>query len=215
MKLPGIAGTTVHAMFPSLVWEARLDRDAGRSLNEAILVRLEALREGGLALRPGEAWQSPVNLHECEELGPLLAAVDKLARGVLEFLRIGECGALRLTGCWANVNASGAAHRMHAHPNNFLSGVYYVKVPAGADTISFHDPRPQTAIMRPPVTALTAENTDQVVVRVAEGTLLLFPSWLMHSVDPNASAALRVSVSFNLMFASFAEMLAEPLWGER
>ena len=213
MKPGEFESSSVHSLFPTLVWEARLKADAYAPLNGAIARRLEALRAGGLAVPPGEGWQSPVSLHEYEELAPLMASVDRLARGVLEFLRIGDCGPLRLTGCWANVNAPGAAHRMHAHPNNFLSGVYYVKVRAGADTVNFHDPRPQTGILRPPVTALTAENTDQVVVRVAEGTLLLFPAWLMHSVDANASGELRVSVSFNLMFASSAETLARPLWG--
>ncbi len=209
-----IGSSTVHTLFPSLVWEARLKADAYEPLNGAIVRRLEALRGGGLALSPGEGWQSPVTLHRYAELAPLLAAIERLARGVLEFLRIGGGELPRLTGCWANVNAPGAAHRAHAHPNNFLSGVYYVRVPAGADTLNFHDPRPQAGILRPPVTALTNENTDQVVVRVTEGTLLLFPSWLMHSVDANASGELRVSVSFNLMFPSFAESLAQPLWGE-
>jgi ectoine hydroxylase-related dioxygenase (phytanoyl-CoA dioxygenase family) len=51
-------------------------------------------------------------------------------------------------------------------------------------------------------------------VRVAAGTLLLFPAWLAHSVEPNASAKTRVSVSFNLMFPRFAETLAQPLWGQ-
>ena len=197
-------GSNVHALFPSLVWETRLKRDVYRPLNDAILRRLELLHE---------APQTRVTLHQHEELAPLIAVIEKLARGVLQFLHVGDCGPLRVTGCWANVNPPGASHRMHAHPNNFLSGVYYVSVPAGADTINFHDPRPQTGQIRPPVTALTAENTDQVVVRIAEGTLLLFPAWLMHSVDANPTQERRVSVSFNLMFDS--PTLARPLWGEQ
>ena len=76
---------------------------------------------------------------------------------------------------------------MHHHPNNFLSGVYYVRTHPGADTINFHDPRNQSGIIRPPVVELTAENTDQVVVRVKDGTMLVFPAYLQHSVDANAS----------------------------
>jgi uncharacterized protein (TIGR02466 family) len=99
---------------------------------------------------------------------------------------------------------------VHTHPNNFLSGVYYVQTQA---TINFHDPRVQTAILRPPVKALTADNTDQVVVRVRDGTLLLFPAWLPHSVDPNRSTRERVSISFNIMFSACAATLSPPLWG--
>src|SRR5439155_25432433 len=103
-------------------------------------------------------------------------------------------------------------HRSHSHPNNYLSGAYYVRTNPGADTINFHDPRSQAAVIRPPVTELTAENTDQVVVKVTDGTLLLFPSYLEHSVDATGADEERVSVSFNIMFSSFAQELSRPLW---
>jgi uncharacterized protein (TIGR02466 family) len=78
--------------------------------------------------------------------------------------------------------------------------------------VNFHDPRPQTGIIRPPVTELTADNTDQVVVNVRDGILLLFPAWLVHSVDSNRSAEQRISVSFNMMFRSYAAIMSKPLW---
>ena len=68
------------------------------------------------------------------------------------------------------------------------------------------------ALEWPPVVELTAENTDQVVVKVRNGTLLLFPAYLHHSVDPNMSEHERVSLSFNVMFSSFTETLSKPLW---
>ena len=108
--------------------------------------------------------------------------------------------------------ASGAEHRAHDHPNNFLSGVYYLRTQIGANTINFLDPRSQTGIIRPPVAELTAENTEQVVVRVKDGTLLLFPAYLRHSVDANASKEERISISFNIMFSAFTESLTKPLW---
>jgi ectoine hydroxylase-related dioxygenase (phytanoyl-CoA dioxygenase family) len=62
------------------------------------------------------------------------------------------------------------------------------------------------------VTALTAENTDQVIVPVENGTLLVFPAYLPHSVDETKSDEERISISFNLMFAAFTEYVAKPLW---
>ena len=94
----------------------------------------------------------------------------------------------------------------------FLSGVYYVQTCAGGDTINFHDPRIQTGIIRPPVTELTAEIPDQIVIKVSNGTLLIFPAYLQHSVDPNRSGEERISISFNMMFSSFTENLSKPLW---
>jgi len=52
------------------------------------------------------------------------------------------------------------------------------------------------------------------VMQVRNGTLLVFPSYLHHSVDANASGKTRVSLSFNLMFSAFASALSRPLWGE-
>jgi uncharacterized protein (TIGR02466 family) len=134
---------------------------------------------------------------------------------LLAHLHVGHEGlrrGLRITGCWANVNGPGAGHAMHAHPNNYLSGVYYVRTQDGADTINFHDPRPQAAIIRPPVGELSADNADLVVVKVKDGALVLFPAWLPHSVEVNRSAGPRISISFNLMFSAYAETMAAPLW---
>src|SRR5207247_8824084 len=134
------------------------------------------------------------------------ARVERGATTVLRFLRIGD-EPVEITACWATVLAPGAAHKLHSHPNNFLSGVYYLRTQPGADTINFHDPRRQTSAIRPPVVELTAENTDQVVMRVQDGTLLLFPAYLQHSVDANSCEQERVSISFNIMFSAFTENL--------
>ena len=133
------------------------------------------------------------------------------AKGIPIFLKTWDSD-FKITGLWANMNPKGVAHHIHSHPNNFLSGVYYLRTHEGADTVNFHDPRSQTGIIRPPVTELTAENTDQVVVKVSDGTLLMFPSWLPHSVDASGSSKTRVSVSFNIMFSAYTEKMSKPLW---
>ena len=93
--------------------------------------------------------------------------------------------------------------------------MYYVQAGPGADTVNFHDPRPQADVMRPPVTELTGQNTDQVVVNVTNGTLLMFPAYLPHSVSASESDEQRISISFNLMFSSFTENMSKPMWTGR
>ena len=173
-----------------------------------MLAKLAAVRE---TISPGQAWQSEPNWHALPELAGLVAAVERSAAGVLRVLPVAHAG-FEITGCWVGVNATSAAHHVHTHTNNFLSSVYYVQTQPGADTINFHDPRIQTTIMRPPVTQLTGENTDQAVVQVRDGTLLLFPAWLPHSVDANSSDRPRISVSCNIMFRGYSETMSKPLW---
>ena len=40
----------------------------------------------------------------------------------------------------------GAEYRMHCHPNNFLTGVYYLATHEGGEAINFNDLRSQIAI---------------------------------------------------------------------
>ena len=49
-------------------------------------------------------------------------------------------------------------------------------------------------------------------MRVKNGTLLVFSSYLQHSVDANMSDEERISISVNIMFSSFTENLSKPLW---
>ncbi len=203
----------VIRLFPTFVWKSTVEGEARSIIQRAILDELSTLRAGLADVEPGQVWQSRHGLHALPALAPLVRHVRRGIEQVLAFLCVG-IAAFELTGLWLNVAARGGAVRVHNHPNNFLSGVYYVQVHNGANTINFHDPRPQTAIVRPPVTELTGYNTDQVVVPVEEGTLLIFPAWLLHSVDPNQSDRLRISMSFNAMFTRYAETMSPPLWGQ-
>jgi uncharacterized protein (TIGR02466 family) len=208
---PWLESSDVVSMFPSLVWKLQLEAGLRDSLGERILAAMAEMRSGLAPLAPGEGWQSDQVLHRREEFHELVGCIGHGVTSILRFLRIGD-DQWQITGCWATVLAHGARHALHSHPNNFLSGVYYVRTHPGADTIAFHDPRRQAAVIRPPVVELTAENTDQVVIRVRDGTLLLFPSYLEHSVPANASEQERISISFNIMFSSYAERLSRPLW---
>ena len=201
----------VIPMFPTLVWKILLKAELRDAIDAKVLATLEGLRRDLPTLKPHRGWQSEQTLHLHDEFKELISCVNNAAQGILRFLRIGQVD-LEITACWATILAKGAPHKAHSHPNNFLSGVYYVRIQPGADTINFHDPRRQTYVIRPPVVELTAENTDQVAVRVANGTLLMFPSYLEHSVDTNMSAGERISISFNIMFSSFTQKLSKPLW---
>jgi uncharacterized protein (TIGR02466 family) len=202
----------VVRLFPTFVWQSRLEPACYESLNRDLLAYVETLMRAGHGTRTGATWQSGHKQHQTPEFAELVTCIDAATANVLGFLKVSDAPS-RITGCWINVVGPGAAHATHTHPNNFLSGVYYLQTQAGADTINFHDPRPQSAIIRPPVTGLTAYNTDQVVVTVNDGTLLVFPAWLPHSVSVNMSARARISVSFNVMFTDYDTTMSPPLWG--
>ena len=206
-----IENSDVLSIFPTFVWTIQSTPEFYEKVNTKILKALNQMNPDLADIPPSESWQSNQQLHRREEFIDLVPRILSTAKTVLQFLKVGY-DAVEITGCWANINSAGASHAIHNHPNNFLSGVYYIQTQAGADTVNFHDPRPQTGIIRPPITELTAQNTDQVVVNVSKGTLLMFPAYLSHSVSRNESGQPRISISFNLMFSLFAENISGPLW---
>ena len=101
---------------------------------------------------------------------------------------------------WANVNESGHYNTTHIHANHHWSGVYYVdcgrpdpKVsPNGA--IEIVDPRSAAGVYKlPNVRASGIWN-----LQPEPGTMLMFPSWLRHSVLPYVGEGPRISIAFNL-----------------
>jgi uncharacterized protein (TIGR02466 family) len=197
----------VLKLFPTHVWATQLKAEVFEPLNRAILARLEDLR-------PPQAtgqWQTEQNLHRDGAFDGLTHIVVQTARGICDSLTL-VYDRVEITGCWANVSQRGFPHRQHIHPNNFLSGAYYVKTSPGADAICFHDPRQQAGMIVPPARDQSRSNPDQVTLDVREGMLVLFPAWLQHSVPTNLSDQTRVSVAFNLMFPSFGTAMASPLW---
>ena len=140
---PDIKAADVLRMFPTFVWRAELGPEVHQRLNGTIVRKLDQIRQTLPALVPGQAWQSDQALHKLDEFHELVSCVNSTIENVLDFLKI-TAVASEITAFWANMSAPGAGHGMHSHPNNFLSGVYYVQAHEGADTVNFHDPRSQT-----------------------------------------------------------------------
>jgi uncharacterized protein (TIGR02466 family) len=105
---------------------------------------------------------------------------------------------LKLDNIWVNVLEPGGSHSGHIHPNCILSGAYYVRVPDGASSLKFEDPR-LPMMMSAPAPREDADDEHRRFVYVAPkaGDLLLWESWLRHEVPVNGAASSRISVSFN------------------
>lgn len=105
---------------------------------------------------------------------------------------------LKLDSIWVNVLEPGGSHTGHIHPHCVLSGTYYVKVPDGASSLKFEDPR-LAMMMAAPAPREEADEDHRRFIYVAPkaGDVLLWESWLRHEVTVNRAATSRVSVSFN------------------
>jgi len=200
-----------QALFPSTIWVHDVKPEVAGPLNARLIDELDRLLAAKPARAPGETWQTEASLHERPAFKELADIMRAAAKSVLDRLDV-QYGPFEITGCWANVNPKGGIHPAHNHPNNYLSGVYYLQIPDGADAIQFHDPRPQGMMIWPRVKNYNQYNSIVANVRVRAGQLIVFPSWLVHSVHPIPNQAVRISVSFNIMFSDYVENIARPKW---
>ena len=104
---------------------------------------------------------------------------------------------LRITDCWVNVYGQGDAQEAHIHQNCVSSGIYYVAAPEGCGELLFHSPQ-SDVMLNPPTKEANDANTPMVAYRPGAGEMLLFRSWLRHSVKPTRGREERISIAFNL-----------------
>lgn len=190
--------TELLPLFPTFVWKTELEPDAFQPINRDIRSRLAELMGGEIRIGDKQSFQTAQDLYRYPEFRQLMLLIRSALGGVFDYLKIDAEGAV-VTACWANVNGIGARHRPHTHPNNLLSGVYYVTTSKGSDKITFDDPRAQIYVIYPRFKEPTIENSAEIHLTAREGTLLVFPAWLQHRVGPNDSTRERISVSFNAM----------------
>ena len=194
---PEFARTAAQPFFPTYAWVFDLKPEQHQPLNRQLLADLERLTAHKPPMPPGRNWQTEQNLHELAPFAELVSYFNAAMAQVLQVLEVDHDG-FEITGCWANMSPSGAAHPPHTHPNNYLSGVYYAQVPPESGRIVFRDPRPQTTVFVPEVRQRTPYNADQHSITPEPGDLILFQSWLSHLVEPNLSNEPRISIAFNV-----------------
>jgi len=96
---------------------------------------------------------------------------------------------------WFNKLEKNGSVDAHRHERSVLSGAYYPCVEEDSAPLMFESPL-QPYAMNMNYIKQTRFSTYTEVFRPSDGLLILFPSWLKHSVPPNQSGK-RYTVSFN------------------
>ena len=105
---------------------------------------------------------------------------------------------VRITSMWSIINSKEALNQRHIHGNNYISAAYYVKASENSGNIVFYDPRSAPTYSHPIYKKPNKLNSNSHSIIPKEGLLVLFPSYLHHSVDMNTSNEERIVISFNI-----------------
>ena len=179
--------------FPSLVF--RFDLPDAETLNEQLLTLISAVREAdkkGVEKSNNRylgGWHSRENLHKLPGFEPMVGYIHKSGELISSELRYDNAYALRIGSMWSIINPPGAFNLAHVHPRSLWSGVYYVLAPDKSGKISFTDPRIANVMNKPRyMRKLPKKCWTKVSFSPVAGMMLVFPSWLYHSVEPNRAA---------------------------
>ena len=164
-----------------------------------------------------------------ESLKAVLDSAESLAEEIAKFMGVlkEHDRPPRIACYWGNINKEKEFNPPHVHPASDLSGAYYVKVPTSnektedqevaAGKICFHDTRIEKCVSTPfyeenlgyldlanySFPKGTSHNPwlDNVAkFKPEEGMMAIFPSWLLHYVEPNLCKEDRIAISFNISF---------------
>ena len=162
-----------------------------------------AKEDKGLTKTNVNGWHSTTDMQNKSEYKPLVDELFKMINKVFKE----ECLDKQpvLGNMWANINPSGGYNKPHVHPNSLFSGVYYVKTPPNCGRLICQDPRPgiQTVMPTRKSVEIPKYLWRDVHLQPQENRVVMFPAWLWHSVEPNQSKDIRISVSFNFIQRGF------------
>ena len=115
---------------------------------------------------------------------------------------------LYFTRSWAVVAASGERVNRHAHLQSHLSLVYYLQKPKDGGRIAFLHPNPPNefvpGLFETKMNSLfngprNETNSNNLIVDVNEGDLIIFPSRTEHATEPHNSTEPRISISSDVV----------------
>lgn len=146
----------------------------------------------------------------------LRAGIDETVRAYFQSLGMKYRIEWSVSG-WSNTNRFGDYHAPHNHAWSYLSGTYYLKMPADVGppsdprdvrsaSISFYDPRAAVSML-----AVAGEPLGQFeyCTRPEQGSVMMWDASILHSVHPNLSTDSRTTISFNISLTWSEQDLGE------
>tara|TARA_B100000212_G_scaffold340759_1_gene322177 strand:+ start:2609 stop:3193 length:585 start_codon:yes stop_codon:yes gene_type:complete len=106
-------------------------------------------------------------------------------------------GKPKLESSWFSINRKFTYHEEHHHMPSVWSGVYYVQADQDHPGLTLVNTNQKTHWPRTGVTQLTESNSPEVTCVATTGTVIIFPSYLLHKVNQQMVDKERITVAFN------------------
>jgi len=170
-----------NVVFPTEIYRVTLDDQSKPLMDLANKIKSQ---DSGVSLSNKGGWQS--NKFKAGEYEQTQFLENFLQSFITDVLQQEQ---LNITGLWFNITPKNGYNARHCHTDyinskakSILSGIFYINVNRTSGNLVLHDPIfPDNEISHAPL----------------PNELIIIPSYLQHSVEPNKSDDNRVSLAFN------------------
>ncbi len=192
--------TSPNLFFPTPVWVTKIDKY--KETNEEIFEYIKKLRkvdDKGIIKSNIKGWHSnDFDLKDTEVKNFINLISPQINKALVDMNWDINSQLIKISSMWAIINIGGAANARHHHGNSAISAAYYVRAPKNSGDLVFYDPRPAPVYSHPHSKEPNHLNAMVNSISPVEGALVLFPSYLDHSVNENVSNEERIVISFNV-----------------
>ena len=189
-----------NLFFPTPVWTLQLDNY--QPINEQMYkyIKINQSKDiKGISKSNIKGWHSKdFDMQENEPKNFIKFILPAIEQVITDMNWEKQKQSININNMWAIINTGGSANLRHQHGNSTISGAYYVRAPKNSGDIVFYDPRPAPVYTYPKAVNPNLLNAQVNGISPKEGALVLFPSYLDHSVNENLSDEERIVISFNI-----------------
>tara|TARA_Y100001970_G_scaffold286120_1_gene407502 strand:+ start:16976 stop:17563 length:588 start_codon:yes stop_codon:yes gene_type:complete len=190
----------MHLFFSTPIWTSKVDNFV--VINEELesyILNLQKKDPQGITKSNFNGWHSKdFDLKNNIPLSFTKAISKNINQAINDMSWNLENQIVKIMSMWAIINHKEAFNQRHHHGNSDLSAAYYVSAPDNCGDIVFYDPRPAPVYKHPLTKSANILNATTNSIKPQSGMLVLFPSYLDHSVNPNKSNKKRIVISFNV-----------------
>lgn len=131
----------------------------------------------------------------------LLNYINRSVRQYIELLGFDHKCFIEITS-WLQLNQPNSYFARHDHYGAFISGCVYLQMPENSGTILYHNPLDTRRLSNTFFEKIKVEENDynysHVTYAPVVGEMIVFESWLHHTVQQNLSDKNRISIGFNI-----------------
>ncbi len=196
-----------HDWWATPIWQFKLDNINPKNVEQDCYLYEQNRNDSKFLpnLRPGTElnssnymfnldWRSNNNYPSIKKM---LFEVEKHAHGFYEEMGVKQTFKRQLENYWVNFNRPGMFNKPHLHPNSVFTGVYYARAEKNCGNIVIHNSADKEFTLQSYTDTPNQFNMSNPAYEPSAGLVIIFPSWLQHSVESNYSGTDRISVSFH------------------